>query len=287
MSLKSWLSTLLSSPEETDVNAKNLIITGISRSGTSYICNLLHRYNNCVIINEPPDIFEPLIRDEVPVGLPAHYQLLRKKINKKIPIHNKLKEGKVTEDTAVHEEMHMYVPKVKNKEFVLGIKNNVAYLSHLDRIRNVMPDAKIIMCVRNPYDTIASWKVSFPHLRDAEIEKRPIGHPEDPWLPESIRIELRKIAAEKDLSVKRALVWNYFAERIIDQLPKGAGLVRYSDVVTNPMQVIKDNFSDWDFGDQVEPIEASTVRSKTSVLDEHDLKAIEQYCSKSAKILGV
>src|SRR5690606_34178154 len=46
-----------------------LLITGIPRSGTSYLCNVLHRFENCVVLNEPEEISRPLRKEPIPYGV--------------------------------------------------------------------------------------------------------------------------------------------------------------------------------------------------------------------------
>jgi hypothetical protein len=56
------------------------IITGIPRSGTSYLCRLLHTLPNCVVINEPPQIIAPLANESRPWQIATFYQALRRDI---------------------------------------------------------------------------------------------------------------------------------------------------------------------------------------------------------------
>ncbi|RKZ45568.1 MAG: hypothetical protein DRR16_24100, partial [Candidatus Parabeggiatoa sp. nov. 3] len=56
------------------------IITGIPRSGTSYLCRLLHSVPDCVVINEPTEIFAPLNNQLTFWQVATFYQELRRDI---------------------------------------------------------------------------------------------------------------------------------------------------------------------------------------------------------------
>jgi len=135
----------------------DLLITGISRSGTSYLCNLLHRFDNCVALNEPAEILSLMTTEEVPWSLPLFYRERRRDILAGKPIENKLLDGEVVEDTAVYQTRHEYHPNVASADFVLAVKNTREFLLRFGAVRRVMPSALAIACVRNPFDTIASW----------------------------------------------------------------------------------------------------------------------------------
>src|SRR5262245_64454398 len=99
-------------PPIAGLDARDVIVTGVSRSGTSYLCNLLHRFDNCVAINEPSEMISVLRAEEVPVGVAAYYGTLRRDILAGKPIHNKLRRGQVVEDTARHQKRRRTRPQV-------------------------------------------------------------------------------------------------------------------------------------------------------------------------------
>ena len=264
----------------------NLIITGISRSGTSYLCNLLHRFSNCVIVNEPAEVFEPLMRERVPWGIARLYAQIRSDVWNGKTIQNKLRAEQVTEDTMVANERSAYKPQVQDENFVLGTKNTHAYRSRLSALRRVLPEARIVVCVRDPFATIASWKTSFPHLREAKVDKMRVGNPRDPWLTARQVAALELIVATKDLAQRRAMWWNYMAEDILEQ-GQTVVLVRYSDLVTTPEIVVNRILEGFSAGSLLEPIEPSAVRSKRSELDAADEQAIRAICSQTAAELGL
>jgi hypothetical protein len=288
-----WRSTLaLASPARPSVTVgarsalPTLIITGIPRSGTSYLCNVLHRYSNCVVLNEPREIFTPLAKLAVPWEIARFYRQMRSDIWWKKGVANKLHAGTVAEDTAGSHEVGSYHPEVDSYDFVLGTKNTLTYLARLDALQRVLPEARIVACVRNPCDTIASWKATFPHLRDVNLRKFPVGHPDDPCLTGWQRRSLQRVLDTEDLAQRRAIWWNYLAERILER-GRNVIIVHYSRLVTKPEAVAEEIFQGWAKGSLRAPIEPSQVRQTRDQLEEVDKQAIRAICSQTAAELGV
>jgi hypothetical protein len=258
-----------------------LIITGIPRSGTSYLCNLLNRHDNCVVINEPAEAPQALMEPNEPVGVARRFRDLRRDIIERKPIRNKR-----AEDTAANDDVESYVPEVATDDFVLGIKATIAFLSRLPALWHVMPSARIVACVRDPLDCIASWKTTFAHLRDANVECVNVGNSDDPWLTGCQRMQLKKIAAIPDAASRRAAWWNYFASLILESR-EHLILVRYSDLVLHPARTIERIAQDWPIGMSREPIATSSIRQKREALDGNDIAAIKALCGASARALGI
>jgi hypothetical protein len=263
-----------------------LLITGIPRSGTSYLCNLLHRYDNCVVLNEPSEVIGILRRHGVPHDLRRFFDSTRRKVQAGEPVENKLTCGKVTEDTALNDVRSLYQPHPRTPEFVLGVKNTRAFLSRLEGIRQVMGAARIVACVRNPVDTIASWKNSFPHLRDADVVGVPVGHVEDPWLSDADKVRLREIADTTDAALRRALWWRHFAE-IILRNRQHLLVVRYCEFVREPAVVLERILENYDPRQLIEPIPSSEARRTGGTLNQREQDLIRAVCTKAARELGV
>ena len=216
-----------------DPVAPELIITGIPRSGTSYLCNLLHRMNNCVILNEPLETAAILNNAKSPFGLAHFLRDRRRDVMTGVPIPNKLEDGQITQDTAKSNESRLYSPQVASANFVLGIKETLVFLSRVPMLRRMLPNARFVACVRDPLDTLASWKGSFPHLNVADVVRQPIGNPIDPWLTTHQRQELNRIAAVVDPASRRAAWWRYLANLILESRDHLI-IIRYEDLVTRP-----------------------------------------------------
>jgi hypothetical protein len=262
------------------MEAPELIVTGISRSGTSYLCSLLHRFDNCVAINEPREIISVLGAEEVPWGVPAFYRKLRSDILAGRPIENKLRRGEVEEDTARHRRRRKYRPNVGADDFLLAVKNTREFLFRLEAAGRVMPTARVVVCVRNPIDTIASWKASFRHLREADVAPF-LGHPKRMWLAEEQQVALQRIAATGDLPERRALWWRFQAERVLEHRDRLV-LVEYDELVAEPLATLRRILVGYRPGGLRTPIAPSVARSKRELLDDEDRRAIRTICSQAA-----
>ncbi len=266
----------------------DLFITGIARSGTSYLCSLLNKVHDNVVVNEPTEIFEPLSSAALPWGVATFYRDLRRDILDGTPIQNKLHNGEFIEDTAVIDKFACYSPEVNRPDFLLATKNTLSYLARLPQIRRVMPHAKIVVCVRHPLDTIASWTASFAHLASADVNSFPVGHPHDPHLPQTARQRLEDIAQTQNLALRRALLWRHLAELILDNLDRVL-LIRYEDLVADPRHCLAQILQASDLKLKLNAgavLKPSTARNKRENLDTEDLDAINNVCGQSAALLG-
>ncbi|RLS76189.1 MAG: sulfotransferase [Planctomycetota bacterium] len=209
------------------------IITGFPRSGTSRLCGLLHGLADHVAINEPRGVAPALNHTHRPWRLPLFYAALRCQIVDGEPIENKVVGGRVIEDTTLVDAYETYVPTVSREDFALWTKNTMSYAMRLPQIRDVMPEAAIVACVRNPFDTIASWISTFPHLRDAAVERFPVGSPADRFLDARQREQIAAIGACDDPPLRRALLWRHLAETLLVNRHHVL-LVRYEDLAADP-----------------------------------------------------
>lgn len=260
--------------------SRNLLITGIPRSGTSYLCAILNKVKNAVVINEPLEVIQ-IMRNSSSIPLSQYYAVVRERILKNEPISNKIVNGKFIEDTNLVDTRSLYIPEVDTDDFMLGTKNTLIYLNTLDRLEKEFPDATIIVCVRHPYDTIASWaNVTFPHLKNA-----------DPmfllnYVDEKSKREINSILQLKDLADRYAMWWDYLA-RIIAKRAAQVTVVRYEDMVANPKATIDAIFEKIPFPVIMrQALEASTPRSHRAKLGPHIIAKINKFCGKTANIMN-
>lgn len=214
------------------------IITGIPRSGTSYLCRLLHDLPGHAVINEPSEIFAPLKKTAPGHRLACYYRDLRRRILDGEPVENKTDESGIIADTAKGDVRTKAPIAVQSDDFMLWTKNTLAYLNRLPQLLDAMPEATFVACVRHPVDTIASWARTFPHLRDADVEKFPVGYPTDPLLSPAQREQLATIAACHDLPRRRALLWDYLANIILEHKDRLI-IVRLEDLASQPERVCR------------------------------------------------
>lgn len=265
-----------------------VLITGIPRSGTSYLCSILNKVRDCVVINEPAQIFPPLAGQVLPWGVPVHYRDLRRAILSGKPIENKLHNGEFIEDTAQVDTVEAYSPVVSRPDFLLATKNTLAYLARLPQLRRVMPRATVVVCVRNPLDTIASWKNSFDHLASAAVENFPVGSPQDGHLSLQARQRLEEISLTRSPAVRRALLWRHLAELILENRDRVL-LLRYEEMVTRPQEALQEilRTARVSFGlRRVAVLHPSSLRTRREGLDNEDLLAVRSICGQAAMELG-
>ena len=236
-------------------------------------------------LNETPELMQGLATWRIPWPVSTYLRDVRAAVVEGRPIRNKVLNSRVIQDTAKRDELAYYVAEVDDADFVLAAKNTYAFLSSLDRLHEALPHARIVICVRNPWDTIASWKRSFEHLRRVDFSIRPVGHPRDPWLSTAAQQELTAIDAIDDLSVRRARLWTYLAERVLAH--QSHILVRYEDLVANPLKQLERILAGLPKGVLREPIVAGKKSTHREVLEASDYQAIATICRETAQALGV
>lgn len=212
----------------------DLIVTGLPRSGTSFLCRILSERPNTVVINEPSEVFPALAEGEVPWGIACFYADMRRELLAGRPILNKHVGGKLVDDTAREQDLAVpYLPAISSPAFTLGTKNTLAYLVRIQSMLKVMPNAHCIALVRHPYDCLASWVDTFDHLRNADIESQHVGSPSDPGFTEWQRVQLRGISETTNLVVRRALWWRFLATCLLDA-GRRVRWMRYEDFIIDP-----------------------------------------------------
>ena len=184
------------------LDGADLIVTGTSRSGTSYLCNLLHRFDNCVAINEPLEVISILRAEEGPRGLPAYYGTLRADIQPQADREQapsragRRGHGPPPAAPSVSAAGRRRRLRPRNQE-------HPRVSAAAGRRASRHAERRIVACVRNPVDTIASWKASFQHLNTADVGPF-VDHPQLMWLAGREREALQSVAATADLATRRA-----------------------------------------------------------------------------------
>jgi len=258
----------------------NLVITGIPRSGTSYVCALLNDVENTVIVNEPPEALS-LLHNRSVHPLTEYYDATRSDILNRVPIQNKIVGGKFIEDTNANDTRNYYTPEVNDAAFIFGSKNTLVYLVCIKKIIRQFQDVGILACIRHPYDTIASWKkVSFPHLRNAT----PLFLRD--YVDSNEGKSIARICTTSELEARYALLWNYLAMRIIDSIDH-VTLFKYEEFVRNPARNLSRLYDSLGVGEQKIPeITPSKARKHRDVLSAAEMNYIQQYCRNSADYFG-
>lgn len=212
---------------------QNHFITGIPRSGTSYFCSLLDKYDSNLIINEPKEVIFPLNKQSTPYGIKKYYKKIRHDIYLNKSIQNKHTQGKLTQDTLKQDDRTEYRKDNLTKDFNLFTKNTIVYLLGIERIKALMPDSQIIALFRNPVDTIASWSTGFEHLQKAKPFDIKTFRLQQQFLSTDDVEILNQINETNCIWTRRCMLWNFFAQRLIKNNHQ-IYLINYEKMVTNP-----------------------------------------------------
>lgn len=257
-----------------------LLITGIPRSGTSYLCSILNQVRDTVVINEPEEVLR-LLANSSGIPLSDYYRFIRQRIIEGKPVTNKIVDGRFIEDTNDIDIRTPYVPCVDTPDFLLGTKNTLVYLNTLERILEHMPEAILVACVRHPHDTIASWqRVTFPHIRHAAPAFL-LNHVDG-----ERRRKLERILATAELAQRHAMLWHYLAG-LVNRHSGRLIVVRYEDMVADPTGTLERIYATASIPLTLQqPLEPSTPRRHEDAFDAGTLAAIAEHCADSARLLG-
>lgn len=271
--------------------AHDLVISGIPRSGTSYLCSLLSQYDNVAIVNEPVALHDSLRISPEPWSVPILHADLRRRIGCGEAVDNKVDvEGHLTEDTASDDVRRAWRPQLRvgSDDWVLGTKNTLAYMSRLEGILRLMPSARVVLCVRNPLDTLASWKGTFAHLVSGDPTDLRIGGLADPFLPRQLEVGLRAVAAMADAAHRRAAWWRLLAQEVL-RFRERVVLVRYEDLAADPAHELIRVLGPLarHAGSPRTTASPSTPRvARRVVLETIDHEAVARQCADVAALLG-
>jgi len=152
---------------------RNVILTGIPRSGTTLITALIDSMSDAVALNEPRWQYDWMMRHKG--GLPADFAVwlvkdfarLRQQLLQKVPIpERRLRDGtavtnyyRINSEEQKAAEIFEVIPFTRpglTSDFILAIKHNGLYLSVLRQLM-LTQQFTIIAILRNPVGVISSW----------------------------------------------------------------------------------------------------------------------------------
>lgn len=209
---------------------RNVLITGMPRSGTTLVCSLLNKLPDIVALHEPMNVFEFVGRssDEVVRMIDKFFTESRKSLHEHKFAISKHVGGKVRDNSATAdaagkrtrqtEHGRIEVEKPLSQDFTLGIKHPAAFTALLE------PLSKRFECfaiVRNPLATLGSWNSLdwFP-LKDGHL---PVG--------EKLDVDLaRALAAKSDTIDRQIHILEWFYDRFGQFLQESA-VIRYEDLI--------------------------------------------------------
>lgn len=216
------------------MNERDVILTGLIRSGTTLSCHLLNRLPDTVALHEPMQVGR-FSRYERPHGLVRHiaeyFEQTRKSIRKRGVAISKSIDGQVPSNTTgtdsdaqgrrkgVAKRNEIAIDKPLDRDFMLVIKHPAAFSALLEDLREHFPCFAI---VRNPLSILGSWNsVSF-QVNDGHI-------PQAEHLDAALR---EALAACPDRLDRQFLLLDWWFERFRSALPKER-IIRYEDVIAS------------------------------------------------------
>jgi len=228
--------------------ATTVLIAGIPGSGADELLQLLRASERCTIHDQPAELAPALAASAPPWELAAY-------------VRDVQRDHPATD--------------------IVVIGSKLPFLCRLDALKRVLPDARLVVCVRNPFDTIAQWKTMPPGELDAAIGWA--AGSVDQWAAAHEVAALRRIADLRDAAEKRAAWWWWLAQRALAHA-HGVAAVRYGDLIADPGTVLGAIVPGTPVGGSYE---GATLSGQPSTLDEHDLQAIRAICLQAAAELGV
>ena len=150
----------------------------------------------------------------------------------------------------------------------------LALLCRLGALQRAVPTARFVVCVRDPFATIAAWKAQ-PECFDAAIAWVAAHGPH--WLDPVPLAQFERLAAIGAVAERRAAWWWWLAQRVLDHAD-GVTIVRGSTAARVARALI-----DGQDGALPERDDASG----DDTLDATDHQAIRAICLQAAADLGV
>jgi glycosyltransferase involved in cell wall biosynthesis/ubiquinone/menaquinone biosynthesis C-methylase UbiE len=241
---------------------KNLIVTGIPRSGSSLFSVLINSIENAVCLNE-------IVYDVL--KLPHAFEEIRKRLVLKTPIPNKYDGSGVlttnTQDGIVNIEEK--VVEIVDDNVVVGSKVNIPYLNEIQTILDY--NYKIIAIVRDPVFTIGSWNSKkTSHLDEARVTEDNM----------SLRWAHIPFTTEEKIG-RQAQIWQYYAG-LIWSLRDRIKIYTYEQVTSNTEWVLKDvcEYLGLNIPQKTKPLENLNSESRYQNIAEIR-EAVKQYCPVS------
>jgi hypothetical protein len=230
---------VLTSGGGSNVNERNIVITGPGRSGTTLTCYLLNMLPDTVALSEPiaPGKYAKRLPDYEAVadGIEDFYRDQRRTALERGVVLSKHVGGRVPDNTKgmkdgvrqrIAEKGEIEVGKELSSEFYLAIKQPGLFTAILPTLARRFPSYAI---VRNPLAIMASTSTLQKPKKDGRKKGTTAKRMYDPEL--SRRLDENKEQGA-DGTDQRLLRLDYGFERYLEELPEGH-VIRYEDIVAS------------------------------------------------------
>ena len=213
------------------ISPRNIILTGLARSGTTLTCNLLNSLPNTVALHEPlsPKEFAGASGDQFLRRIVAFFDHQRERIVREGRARSKAAEGKVPSNPlgdlrengkrrSVLDSNEIVVSNVDRRAFDLCIKQPSLFTARLPELVEIFD---CYATVRNPLSVLLSWRDSGMPVSTGRV---PGAESSDPTLA-------ARLDAIPDVLERQLLLLDYFCGRYRDYLP--GRTIRYEDVIAS------------------------------------------------------
>ena len=213
------------------ISPRNIILTGLPRSGSTLTCNLLNSIQNVVALHEPitPQELAGTGTDDFIRRIVAFFDRQRHRILTEGRATSKAAEGKVPQNPLGDERQdgkrkpvlnsrEIIVGNVDNRAFDLCIKQPAMFTARLPELVEVFD---CYATVRNPLSVLLSWRDSGMAVAEG---RAPAAEAADAGLAAKLDVAL-------DVLDRQLILLDYFCARYRDYLP--GRTIRYEDVVAS------------------------------------------------------
>ncbi len=219
--------------------AKNILITGIPRSGTTLITATLHDIPNCVALGEPAELKQlhkcSTSPEDYAQRVERHLAATRAKIQTGEPLPLNFDKGALRVSSNYFKrtataggyhaektyELRETVIPVMNEAFTLCLKNNAQFTSCLESLV-ALRDVMIVAVVREPLACLFSWRSLNMPISSGKL---PAG--------ERFARELRKVGKLEDALLAQVKILDWFFAAFY-RLQERLRVIRYEDFVARP-----------------------------------------------------
>ncbi len=215
--------------------ARNLILTGVPRGGTTLCCHLLNRAPDTIAL------FEPIPVDALPIGtaavdfLRAYFQSTRQGLQRsgQAPSYRSA-DGRIPDNPAAdrpgqprrwqveHGMVQFDAPA--SQDFTLAIKHNASFTALLPQLH---AQFETLAIVRHPLAVLASW--SSLELA-VSAGRAPAGERQDAAL-------VQALDRQADAPGRQIVLLDWFFQRYLQYLP-AQRVLRYEDLVESQGRIL-------------------------------------------------
>ena len=208
---------------------RNIIITGLPRSGTTLSCHLLNKLQNVVALHEPMPIRRLKGLDEARFveDTVAFFERQRRMIREEGIASSKTQDGKVPMNPLADKDADgvrqrqlngktLKITNVTSDDFDLGIKHPTLFTARLHQLR---PHFDCYALVRNPLSVLLSWRDSGMPIAAGKSGAIETLHPDF----------AERLTAMTDVVDRQIALIDFFFSQYRDHVP--ANVIKYEDVI--------------------------------------------------------